>query len=110
MTLARNARIALRSVQAVALLGLVAYAAQTSLQVCGAGADPFFEQYVYTGLIFDRGRAVPDPRGHRRARARPVARARHRTAGLGGRRGLLLGRSTPTLPSRPCPASATDCG
>jgi diguanylate cyclase (GGDEF)-like protein len=52
MTLTRNARIALRSVQAVALLGLVGYAAQSSLQVCGAGADPFFEQYVYTGLIF----------------------------------------------------------
>ena len=25
---------------------------RASLQVCGAGADPFFEQYVYTGLIF----------------------------------------------------------
>jgi len=52
MTLARNARIALRSVQAVTLLALAAYAAQTSLQICGAGADPFFEQYVYTGLLF----------------------------------------------------------
>jgi diguanylate cyclase (GGDEF)-like protein len=52
MTLARNARIALHSVQAVAVLGLVAYAAQSWQQVCGAGADPFFEQYVYTGLIF----------------------------------------------------------
>jgi diguanylate cyclase (GGDEF)-like protein len=52
MTLARNARIALRSVQAIAVAGLMAYAAQTSFQVCGAGADPFFEQYVYTGLIF----------------------------------------------------------
>jgi diguanylate cyclase (GGDEF)-like protein len=52
MTLARNARVALRAVQAVAVLGLVGYAAQTSLEVCGESATPFFEQYVYTGLIF----------------------------------------------------------
>jgi diguanylate cyclase (GGDEF)-like protein len=51
MTLARSARIALRSVQAVAILGLIAYAAQSWRQVCGAGADRFFEEYVYTGLI-----------------------------------------------------------
>ena len=52
MILAGKARIALRAVQAVALLGLVGYAAQSSMQICGSGADPFFEQYVYTGLIF----------------------------------------------------------
>ncbi len=52
MILTGNARVVLRSVQAMSLLGLVAYAAQTSLQVCGAGADGFFEQYVYTALIF----------------------------------------------------------
>ena len=37
------------------------------LQVCGAGADPFFEQYVYTGLIFTAAglcltRAITVPR------------------------------------------------
>ena len=52
MTMTRNARIALRSVQAAAVLGLVAYAAQTWQQVCGPSATPFFEEYVYTGLIF----------------------------------------------------------
>jgi hypothetical protein len=42
MTLARHARIALRSVQALGVVGLAAYAAQTSVQLCGTGADPFF--------------------------------------------------------------------
>jgi two-component system, cell cycle response regulator len=51
MTLTQTGRIGLRAAQALALFGLVAYAAQASLHVCGTGADGFFEEYVYTGLI-----------------------------------------------------------
>jgi diguanylate cyclase (GGDEF)-like protein len=36
----------------VAFAGLAAYAAQSTLTFCGAGADNFFETYVYNALIF----------------------------------------------------------
>jgi two-component system, cell cycle response regulator len=46
-----RARLALRIAQALALAGLVAYAAQSTWAVCGRGADEFFETYVYNGLV-----------------------------------------------------------
>jgi two-component system cell cycle response regulator len=52
MNLTAGGRIALRSAQAVAVAGLAAYAAQSTLTFCGAGADSFFETYVYNALIF----------------------------------------------------------
>jgi two-component system, cell cycle response regulator len=51
MKLTRGGRLALRAVQALAVGGLVAYAAQAAFAICGAGADNFFETWVYNLLI-----------------------------------------------------------
>ena len=47
----RRARLALRAFQALAVVGVLAYAAQAGFPICGAGAQDFFEIYVYNGLI-----------------------------------------------------------
>jgi two-component system, cell cycle response regulator len=51
MTTTGHGRLALRTGAALALAGLVAYAAQTAFAVCGDAATEFFEIYVYNGLI-----------------------------------------------------------
>jgi two-component system cell cycle response regulator len=45
-------RAALRAVQALAVGAVALYAAQSTLSICGKGADGFFETYVYNGVIF----------------------------------------------------------
>jgi diguanylate cyclase (GGDEF)-like protein len=52
MSVSPAARIGLRAVQALAFAGVAAYALQASTSFCGAGADSFFETYVYNALIF----------------------------------------------------------
>jgi len=47
--------IVLRVAGALAVLGLALYAAQTFWQVCGAAATPFFETWVYPGLLLTAG-------------------------------------------------------
>jgi diguanylate cyclase (GGDEF)-like protein len=51
MDLSSRSRITLRAVQAVGFFGIAAYAAQSTLTLCGPGADGFFETYVYNALI-----------------------------------------------------------
>jgi two-component system, cell cycle response regulator len=52
VNLTAGGRLALRAVQALAVGGLAAYAAHSTLEFCGHGADDFFETYVYNALIF----------------------------------------------------------
>jgi two-component system, cell cycle response regulator len=52
VNLTAGGRLALRATQTVAIAGLAAYAAQSTLSFCGASADNFFEIYVYNALIF----------------------------------------------------------
>jgi two-component system, cell cycle response regulator len=52
MSLSPAGRIALRSAQAVTFVGVLMYALQAGTSLCGAGADSFFETYVYNALIF----------------------------------------------------------
>jgi hypothetical protein len=52
MSLSRNGRLILRAVQALTVVGLVAYAVQAAMPtVCGAGTHDFFEIWVYNLLI-----------------------------------------------------------
>ena len=51
MTASLRSQMFLRATQGVALVGLLAYAAQAAAAVCGQSADAFFETYVYTALI-----------------------------------------------------------
>ena len=52
MNLSPAARVALRAAQTLAFVGVAAYALQAATTFCGAGADSFFETYVYNALIF----------------------------------------------------------
>jgi two-component system cell cycle response regulator len=52
VNLSPTARLALRAAQALSLGGVAAYALQAGTSFCGAGADNFFETYVYNALIF----------------------------------------------------------
>ena len=52
MSLSLPGRVVLRAAQAVALVGLLAYAVQAAIPaVCGSGAHDFFEIWVYNLLI-----------------------------------------------------------
>ncbi len=52
MMLGTPGRAALRAVQALAVGAVALYFAQATVSICGAGADGFFETYVYNGVIF----------------------------------------------------------
>ena len=51
MNLSARGNRALRITQGIAFAGVGAYAAQSTTSFCGAGATPFFESWVYPGLI-----------------------------------------------------------
>ena len=77
----RRARLVLRAFQALLVVGVLAYAAQAGFSICGAGAQDFFETYVYNVLIAAAAALCI-------ARAVRVRRARVAWAVLGA--GLLL--------------------